>query len=129
MPALGRRPSRDPLSIEPLYLLVQLYQAADDSARRAPELVKATQLQPENPQSWLLAGAARLHHRASPARDRAMQQVLALNLPVDPTPATRSAVIIQATAQLAQPGRRASSRKRSAGLEQRVGQRTGRAAS
>jgi hypothetical protein len=48
--------SRDPLSIDPLYLLSALYQGNHQSGPARAELVKATQLQPENPQPWQWLG-------------------------------------------------------------------------
>ena len=55
--------SRDPLSIEPLYMLSVLYQAANDARGARAELVKATQVQPENPQPWLWLGQLDFAHR------------------------------------------------------------------
>jgi hypothetical protein len=48
--------SRDPLSIQPLYLLSTLYTGAGDASAARAQLVTATRLQPENPRTWLWLG-------------------------------------------------------------------------
>ena len=74
--------SRDPLSIEPLYLLSVLYQEANNPRAARAELVKATQLQTENPQPWLWLGQLEDLANGHPGHAIvAMQQVFGLNLP------------------------------------------------
>ena len=93
---------RDPLSIEPLYLLAQLYQAAGDSGRARSELAKAAQIQPENPQSWQLLGQFEFTNGHPQAAIADLQKMLSLNLPLSPDTSNAQALITQATAQLAQ---------------------------
>jgi hypothetical protein len=104
--------SRDPLSVEPLYLLSVLYQEADDAHAARAELVKATRLQPQNPQPWLWLGQLDLASGHPSDALVAMQQVFALNLPVDTTRLTANAVIIKAQAQLAARAARVQSQAR-----------------
>jgi hypothetical protein len=94
--------SRDPLSIEPLNMLSVLYQGANDNASARAELVKATQIQPGNPQSWLSLGKLDLAAGRPQAAITELRHALSLDLP--PTPATDAAraEITQATAQIAQ---------------------------
>lgn len=62
----------DPLSIAPLQELSILYQGLRDNASARAELVKATQVQPQNPQSWLsLAQLDLKSHRPRPAAGEA----------------------------------------------------------
>jgi O-Antigen ligase len=93
--------SRDPLSIEPLYLLSVLYQDDKDPSAARAELVKATQLQPQNPQPWLWLGQLELATRHPADAITAMTRVFALNQPVDTTRLTANAAIVKAQAQLA----------------------------
>ncbi len=102
--------SRDPLSIEPLYLLSVLYQRAGRPGAARTELVKATQLQPENPESWLWLGQLDLATGRDEDALLEMAQVFALNQPVDTTRLAANAAIIQAKAQIAQRAARVNSR-------------------
>jgi hypothetical protein len=52
-----RAAAADPVSVEPLFILSEIYGAENDPARAREELVKATSLQPENPQTWSQLGA------------------------------------------------------------------------
>jgi tetratricopeptide (TPR) repeat protein len=47
----------DPLALEPLFLLSELYQSVGNRSAARGELVKAVQLQPENSQSWYELGS------------------------------------------------------------------------
>jgi Flp pilus assembly protein TadD len=92
--------SRDPLSIEPLSLLSVLYQEAHNSAAARAELVKATQVQPENPQSWLRLGQldyAGGRYRAAIAE---LQHGLSLDLPVSQDTITARTTIGLSNAQV-----------------------------
>jgi hypothetical protein len=111
---------RDPLSIEPLYLLAQLYQGAGDNGRARSELAKATQIQPENPQSWQLLGQFDFTSGHPQAAIADLQKMLSLNLPLSPDTSNAQALITQATAQLAQ--------RRAAAKVKTQGQRRARAA-
>jgi hypothetical protein len=102
--------SRDPLSIEPLYLLSVLYQDDNDPGGARAELVKATQLQPQNPQPWLWLGQLELATGRPADAIAAMDQVFALNLPVDTTRLTASAAIAKAQGQIARRAARVKSR-------------------
>jgi hypothetical protein len=79
----------DPLSLQPLLLLSELYQHVGEDAVARSELVKAVRLQPENFTSWLALGSFDLaqHHPrlALPSLERAVA--------LDPTsPATGPAL-------------------------------------
>jgi hypothetical protein len=104
--------SRDPLAIEPLDLLSVLYRDANDPDAARAELVKATQLQPQNPQPWLWLGQLELATGHPKDAINAMLQVFGLNQPVDTTRLTANAVIIKAQAQLAARAARVNSLKR-----------------
>jgi hypothetical protein len=101
--------SRDPLSIEPLYMLSALYQDARDNASARAELVKATQIQPENPQSWLWLGELDFAAGRPRIAITDLQHALSLDLPDSLDTNTARAEIAQATALLAQ--RRAAAAK------------------
>ena len=69
--------------------------------RRARELVKATQIQPDNPRPWLWLG--RLDFHAGRYRTPSpTERVLALDQPTTRTTLTARSVIAEARAQLAQ---------------------------
>jgi Flp pilus assembly protein TadD len=104
--------SHDPLSLEPLYLLSVLYQDSHNSRAARAELVKATQLQPDNPQPWLWRG--QLDLATGQPRDAigALSHVLALYLPVAPTRVAASEGIVEAQAQLTQRATAARTRAR-----------------
>jgi hypothetical protein len=58
----------DPVDIQPHQYLAQIYAALGDRVAARAELVKATQLQPENPDAWLqLALFDRAHGRSADA--------------------------------------------------------------
>ena len=117
--------SRDPLSIDPLYLLSELYQGPTTTPSARAELVKATQVQPDNPQSWLWLGqldAGPGHPEAAIAE---LQHALSLDLPVTTdTDYAAGAHRRMRRPQLARRKRRcrSSARQRGAGLEQGLGQ-------
>ncbi len=104
--------SRDPLSIEPLYQLSFLYQASNDPGAARAELVKATDLQPDNPQPWLWLGQLDLATGRPEDAIAAMNQVFVLNQPVDTTRLAANAVIVRAQAQIAQRAARVKSQAR-----------------
>jgi Flp pilus assembly protein TadD len=119
--------SRNPLSIEPLSQLSVLYQEANEPRAARAELVQATQLQPQNPQPWLWLGQLDLANGHPSDALVAMQQVFALNLPVDTTRLTANAVIIKAQAQLAARAARVKSQaRRRARAARRAARRAGR---
>jgi hypothetical protein len=72
--------ARDPLSVEPLWALSDAYSAIGDERAAREQLVKAAQLQPQNPNTWLQLGTYDLQ-RAQPALARAdFERALALDL-------------------------------------------------
>jgi hypothetical protein len=71
----------DPLSIAPLGALAAAYNKVGEPQTARAELVKATQLQPQNPDTWLELGTydlAQLRHPANALAD--FRKALALNL-------------------------------------------------
>jgi hypothetical protein len=54
--------SRDPLSVQPLWLLSSLYSRIGDAHDAHDELVKAISLQPDNPDTWQQLGYYDLNH-------------------------------------------------------------------
>jgi cytochrome c-type biogenesis protein CcmH/NrfG len=121
--------SRDPLSVEPLYLLSDLYQANNDGRGARAELVKATQVQSENPRPWVLLGL--LDFRGGRPADAiaAMKRVLALEHPSDTITLNALAVTSQARAQLAQQRAARRSRARVNSAKRHRARRAHRAAS
>jgi len=93
--------SRDPLAIEPLYLLSVLYQGAHDKASARAELVKASQIQPENPQVWLWLGELDATTGRPEAAIAELRNALSLDLPVTPDTTNAQAALAHASAQLA----------------------------
>jgi hypothetical protein len=93
--------SRDPLSIQPRYLLSVLYQNAHDPASATAQLVKATQIQPDNPLPWLWLG--QLYFETGHPKDAIItaSRVLALDKPLDYNSFTAHSVITAAGNQLA----------------------------
>jgi Tfp pilus assembly protein PilF len=56
----------DPVSVDPLYELSAIYSARQDPTSARQELVKATSLQPSNPETWQALGMFDLdHHQPS----------------------------------------------------------------
>ena len=79
----------DPLSLEPLLLLSELYQRVGDDANARAELVKAVRLQPDDFASWLALGSFDLAHHRPRLALPSLQRAVAL----DPTsPATGPAL-------------------------------------
>ena len=92
--------SRDPLSIDPLYLLSALYEQAGKPALARAQLVKATQIQPENPQSWLRLAQldyTNAHYKATIAE---LSRALSLDLPVSQDTINARTMVGQSQAQL-----------------------------
>ena len=107
--------TRNPLSLEPLYLLSVLYQHAGQPRTARAELLQATRLQPDNPLPWLWLGQSDIANGRSAEAIDAVSHVMTLNQPVDPTRLAARDVILQAQAQLARrqaAAARVSSRKR-----------------
>jgi cytochrome c-type biogenesis protein CcmH/NrfG len=95
--------SRDPLSIEPLYLLSVLNQDTKNVAAARVQLVKATEVQPDNPQSWAWLGVLDFGRGRPREAIADMQRVLALDHPAnDPNRLLANGIIDQATALLEQ---------------------------
>ncbi|MGH2895319.1 MAG: O-antigen ligase family protein, partial [Solirubrobacteraceae bacterium] len=104
--------SRDPLSIQPLFLLSVLYRDNHNPRAAQRELLKASQLQPENPQPWLWLAQFDVAAGQSQAALTAAAQVFALNQPVDSTRLAANDVIVQAQAQIARRAARLKSQAR-----------------
>ncbi len=69
--------SRNPLSIDPLLLLSEIYTATGNQTAAHDELVQATQLQPENALTWDTLGEYDVHHN-EPSRALPVLQTAAL---------------------------------------------------
>ena len=54
--------SRDPVSVQPLWLLAELYSRIGDEHAAHAELVKAISLQPDNPATWQQLGVYDVQH-------------------------------------------------------------------
>jgi cytochrome c-type biogenesis protein CcmH/NrfG len=69
--------ARDPVSVQPLWLLSELYSRIGDRHAAHDELVKAISLQPENPATWLQLGLYNLQygqpHKALGVLEKAQQ--------------------------------------------------------
>jgi hypothetical protein len=94
--------SRDPLSIEPRYLLSVLYQRADNAPAARAQLVKAAQIQPQNPLPWLWLGQLDLESGRPRDAITAMSLVLLYDVPINADTLLARSVITQATTQLNQ---------------------------
>lgn len=86
----------DPFSIEPLLQLSTLYQGVHDRAAARRELVQATQLQPDNADSWIALAQYDLQTGRFGAAVREADRVLALDHTVDPNTMNANATIAQA---------------------------------
>jgi Flp pilus assembly protein TadD len=65
-----RAAAEDPVSVDPLFLLSQLYNALGDAGSARRELVQATSRQPSNPATWQELGCYDFaHHHPSTAAD------------------------------------------------------------
>ena len=113
--------SANPLAIDPHLRLAALYQAVGDTAQARAQYLRATGIQPENPQPWVWLAtfyAQTAHPRLARA---AAERVLALDH-IPPAPrgdlytVPAAAIIAQATAELqahaAQAQRRSAHRSR-----------------
>ncbi|HEY2321111.1 MAG TPA: O-antigen ligase family protein [Solirubrobacteraceae bacterium] len=96
--------SADPLAIDPQYRLAALYQAVGDTASAREEYLRATRIQPENPQPWVWLAAFYAQGRQPRPALAAAKRVFALDHVQTPpgdlytTPA--AAILAQATAEL-----------------------------
>ncbi len=93
---------RDPLSIEPLYMLSTLYRGTGETTAARAQLVNATLIQPENPQPWLWLGQLDFDTGRPANAIAEMSHVLSLDLPISSDTLTARGIIAQASAQLAQ---------------------------
>ena len=91
----------DPLSLAPHDLLSSLYLQLHDTAQARAQLARATQLQPQNPQTWSALGGFDLTH-GDPARAiPSLYRVLALDQVPDTTRVSAGVEINQAQAAIA----------------------------
>ncbi len=92
----------NPLSVAPLFLLSDLYAGLHEGAAARAQLVDATRLQPENPQTWWQLGTFDLHAgRPRPALAE-LRRVLTLDqAPLDTWRRQAAAEIPQAQAAIA----------------------------
>jgi Tfp pilus assembly protein PilF len=104
--------SSDPLSYEPHFLLAQLYRSANDDAAARAELVRATQIQPQNPATWLQLGNLQLQTGDLPQAIASMNRVGLLDRTPDSTVRTAVSVIDRARAAITRA--KAAAAKRSA---------------
>jgi O-Antigen ligase len=88
--------SSDPLADQPLDLLATLDQGIKDTPGARAELVKATQLQPRNPEPWTWLGSFELQTGNRRAAITAMRHALALDHTADTWTKTARSVIAQA---------------------------------
>ena len=93
--------SADPLSLDPHYRLAALYHAVGQDGRARAEYLRATQIQPDNPEPWVwLAAFYQQTGRPRLARTAA-EQVLALDhVPGDVYTGPAQATLAQAAATL-----------------------------
>jgi cytochrome c-type biogenesis protein CcmH/NrfG len=91
--------SIDPVSIEPLQILSSLYIGAHDLTAAREQFVKATQRQPDNPESWLGLGNFELQQGQTRAAYRSLLRAIRLN-PLDPT---ATALVLKARTDLGFP--------------------------
>jgi tetratricopeptide (TPR) repeat protein len=92
--------SRDPLSLGPLNLLSALYEQASEPPSARAQLLKATQIQPSNPQSWLSLGQLDYANAQYAAAITELQHALALDLPVSQDTIDARTMVSQSQAQL-----------------------------
>lgn len=93
--------SSDPLADQPLNLLATLYEGVKDYPAARAELVKATQLLPDDPEPWVWLGNFELAHGQPRQAITAMSRVLALDHGGDPSAVAAHAVTTEANAMLA----------------------------
>ena len=72
--------SADPLALQPHLVLSSLYTAAGDQRAAREELVSATRLQPDNPESWLQLGLFDLQNHQPRGAVVSLQRASALDL-------------------------------------------------
>jgi hypothetical protein len=104
--------SSDPLSYEPHFLLAQLYRSVNDDAAARAELVRATQIQPQNPITWLQLGNLQSQTGDWRQAITSMNRVGSLDRTPDSAVHTAVSVITQAQAAIARA--KAAAAKRSA---------------
>jgi len=83
----------DPLAYEPRFLLSSLYQSVKDVPAARAQLVKAAQVQPQNPLTWLSLGQLELLTGELKSASAAFQRVLTLDHTPDQTAHTATASI------------------------------------
>lgn len=109
----------DPLSLQPLFELAALYQSIRDTPAARAELVRATQRQPDNADSWVSLARFDAQTGRPEAAIAEANRVLALDHTPDPNTQLANGLITQANAALAQRAAqraaRASSRRRHRG--------------
>ena len=104
--------SSDPLSYEPHFLLAQLYRSINDDAAARAELVRATQIQPQNPATWLQLGTLQL--QTGDLRQAIVSMNRVGSLDRTPDSAVRTAVSVKNQAQAAIAQAKAAAAKRGA---------------
>jgi O-Antigen ligase len=93
--------SSDPLSIAPYPWLCGLDMDIHDRSAARAELVKARNLQPQNPVTWLNLGLFDFHHRQIAIAQPEFQRALDLDLTLDTTRITGISGVLQSQAILA----------------------------
>ena len=90
--------SSDPLSIAPYPWLCSLDMDIHDRSAARAELVKAKNLQPRNPVTWLNLGLFDFHHRQVALAQPEFQQALNLDTTLDTTRVTGISGVLQSQA-------------------------------
>jgi hypothetical protein len=93
--------STDPLSIAPYLWLCSLDMDINDRSAARAELVRARNLQPQNPSTWLSLGLFDFHHRQIALAQPEFQRTLDLDLTTDTTRITGISGVLQSRAILA----------------------------
>jgi hypothetical protein len=86
----------DPVSVDPLWWLSTIYSRLGNQAASRAELVKATQLQPSNAQTWQQLGSYDLNARHPDLAMSELQRAASL----DPTSAITATLLAQARTEL-----------------------------
>ncbi len=95
--------SSDPLSLEPLYRLSALYAGIGDPRSARAELIKATQLQPQNPDPWYPLGDVDYGHDNRRAALSELDLVVVMDHTPDRPLFTPRAMILELRTQLSRP--------------------------
>jgi O-antigen ligase len=90
----------DPLSLQPHFVLSQLYSGEGNAASARGELLRAVQLQPRNYESWFALGSYDLRRHQAALALPSLRRAYTLN----PTVSVTIDTLAQATSEAARPG-------------------------